>query len=75
MGGGHDVGAGGVHLGVDGEGRPVDGAVAFDDVALVVDEDEIADLMWAKGSANGLTQKWLSRSGSRAVICPATPSS
>src|SRR5437588_2141912 len=32
-------------------------------------------LMWPKCMANGLTQKWSSFSGSRAVMWPATPSS
>ncbi len=31
--------------------------------------------MWPKCMAKGLTQKWSSRSGSRAVMWPATPSS
>ena len=39
VGGGDDVGAGLVDGGVDGERGPVDGPVALDDLALVVDED------------------------------------
>ena len=31
--------------------------------------------MWLKGIAKRFTQKWSSSSGSRAVMCPATPSS
>ena len=31
--------------------------------------------MWLKFMPNGFTQKWSSRSGSRAVMCPAMPSS
>ena len=31
--------------------------------------------MWLKLIPNGFTQKWSSRSGSRAVMWPATPSS
>src|ERR1700759_567147 len=31
--------------------------------------------MWLNAIPNGFTQKWSRRSGSRAVMCPATPSS
>src|SRR3954468_21661125 len=31
--------------------------------------------MWLNAMPNGFTQKWSRRSGSRAVMCPATPSS
>ena len=41
VGGGDDVGPGGVHLGVDGEGGRVDRVVALDHLALVVHEDEV----------------------------------
>ena len=43
MGGRHHVGAGGVDLRVDGEGGGVDRPVAVDDLAAVVDQDEVLD--------------------------------
>ena len=43
MGGGDDVGAGRVHLRVDGEGGRVDRPVALDDLAVVVDADQVVD--------------------------------
>ena len=43
VGGGHDVGPGGVDLGVDGEGGAVDRPVALDDLALVVEQHQVAD--------------------------------
>ena len=42
---GHDVGPGRVHLRVDHEGRLVDRLVALDDVAVVVDQNEIETRM------------------------------
>ena len=68
VGGGDHVGPGGVDLGVDGEGSGVDRPPAFDDLAVVVEEDEVGTLIWLKGSPNGLTQKWSASSGSRAVM-------
>ena len=41
MGRGHDVGPGGMDLRVDDERRRVHRAPAFDDLALVVDEEEV----------------------------------
>ena len=41
MGGGDHIGPGGVDLGVDGEGGLVDGVVAVDDRAVVIDADEV----------------------------------
>ena len=41
MGSGHDIGAGGVHLGVDDERGPVDWTVTVQDVPLVADLDQV----------------------------------
>ena len=41
MRGGDDIGASGVHLAVDHERRGVHRPVALDDLAVVVDEDEV----------------------------------
>jgi hypothetical protein len=43
VGGRHHVGAGGVDLRVDGEGGGVDRPVAHDDLAAVVDQNEVLD--------------------------------
>ena len=44
VGGGDHVGPGRVHLGVDGEGGPVDLAGALDNVAVLVDQQEVGHL-------------------------------
>ena len=51
VGGGLDVGAGLVHLGVDGEGGTVDGPVALDHLTVVVDPDEVRGPDEAEGQA------------------------
>ena len=54
VGGGHHVGPGRVDLGVDGEGGPVDGAVAFHDLALGIDADEVGDRDVAEVDGEGI---------------------
>ena len=54
VGGGHDVGPGGVDLGVDGEGRAVDRPVALDHLAVVVDENEVAHPHMGERLAEGV---------------------
>ena len=71
---GDDVGSRPVDRRVDHERRPVERGVALDDLALVVHEQQIARPHLPKLFPNGLTQKWSGRSGSRTVMCPATPS-
>ena len=51
MGGGDDVGAGLVDRRVEHERGPVDRLVAVDDVAVVVDEDQVADPHVAEAAA------------------------
>ncbi len=71
-----DVRPGGVDLRVDRERRLVDRPVAVHDLPPVVaDQQQVLTRMWPKCIPNGFTQKWSVNSGSRAVMCPATPSS
>ena len=54
VGGRDDVGPGGVHGGVDGEGRRVHRAVALDHLARVAHEDQIRDAHVAEAHAEGV---------------------
>ena len=51
---GDDVGPGGVHGGVDHEGRPIDGPSTFDHLSFVIHEDQVRDLNVAKVHAEGI---------------------
>ena len=55
-------------LGMDGEGGGVHGPIALDDLAALVDQDQILTRISLKFMPSGLTQKWSGSSGSRAVI-------
>jgi len=48
----------GVHGRVDHEGRAIHRALAFDDLTLVVDENQIGDSDVAEVHAEGVDQKW-----------------
>lgn len=54
VGGADDVRAGLVDGGVDREGRTVDAVAALDDLAVVVDEQQVADLDVLEGDAEGV---------------------
>ena len=54
MGGRHDIGPGGVDLGMDAERRLVDGPVTLHDLAVMVDKDEVADPDLAEMHAEGV---------------------
>lgn len=68
MRGGDDIRPGPVDLRVDREGPLVDVVTALDDLALVVDEDQVATVMCLNDIPNGFTQKQSVNSGSRAVM-------
>ena len=73
VGRGLHVGAGGVDLGVDGEGGGVDRVSPSTTSPWWLTRMRSDALIRLKSMANGLTQKWSGRSGSRAVMWPATP--
>ena len=54
VGGGDHVGTGGVDPGVDGEGGPVERALTLDDLALVIDEEEVRGLDGAEVLAQAI---------------------
>ena len=54
VGGGDDVGAGGVHGGVDGEGGRVHRPAALDDLAGVAHQDQVGDADVAEAHAEGI---------------------
>jgi hypothetical protein len=59
VGGRDHLGAGGVDLGVDGEGRPVDRLVAVDDLAGGIDLDEVGDRDVAEVHGEGVDPEGL----------------
>ena len=57
MGGGHHVGAGRVHRGVQHIGGTVHAVLADDDLAVVVDQQQVGHPHVAERQPSGLTQK------------------
>src|SRR5205814_648169 len=54
VGGSNDLGPGRMHLRVDDERGRVDGTITFDDVALVVDQDQVGHLDLAEVHSEGV---------------------
>jgi len=54
VGGGHHIGPGRVDLGMDGESSRIHGAVAFDDLTLIIDTDEVGDRDMAEVDGEGV---------------------
>jgi hypothetical protein len=75
VGRGDRVGPRCVDARMNDESGGVDGIVAFDNLAMVVAAVRFETLIWLKCTPNGFTQNVSGNSGSRAVMCPATPSS
>jgi len=71
---GDDVGPRGVHGRVDHEGRAISPALAFDDLTLVVDENQIGDSDVAEVHAEGVDPEVVQQFGVPGRDVPATPS-